>query len=131
MPRMQRGLPTKRRLEGVKKVIVVSSGKGGVGKSSVAGLSLTPQLSPLTSDCSPFDASTVNLALALSSLSADKTGGVRARVGVLDLDIFGPSIPKLMGLEGVGEPFLTSGVSLRLPSLHHTSEGSTENPSRT
>ncbi|GAA5934443.1 hypothetical protein JCM10213_001981 [Rhodosporidiobolus nylandii] len=85
MPRMQRGLPKKRKLIGVKKVVVVSSGKGGVGKSSVA----------------------VNLALALSNLPPEVTGGVRPRVGVLDLDIFGPSIPKLMGLEGVGEPFLT------------------------
>lgn len=37
MPRMQRGLPQKRRIPGCKKVVVVSSGKGGVGKSSVAG----------------------------------------------------------------------------------------------
>ncbi|GAA5994048.1 hypothetical protein JCM5350_000062 [Sporobolomyces pararoseus] len=86
MPRMQRGLPKKRKLEGVKKVIVVSSGKGGVGKSSVA----------------------VNLALALSSVSKEITGSEgKPRVGLLDLDIFGPSIPKLMGLEGVGEPYLT------------------------
>ncbi|GAA5997208.1 uncharacterized protein JCM10292_000098 [Rhodotorula paludigena] len=85
MPRMQRGLPQKRKLPGVKKVVVVSSGKGGVGKSSVA----------------------VNLALALSALPSDVTAGGRPRVGVLDLDIFGPSIPKLMGLEGAGEPFLT------------------------
>ncbi|GAA5923067.1 Mrp/NBP35 family ATP-binding protein [Sporobolomyces koalae] len=86
MPRMQRGLPQKRKLEGVKKILVVSSGKGGVGKSSVA----------------------VNLALALSSVDSQVTGRQDApRVGVLDLDIFGPSIPKLMGLEGVGEPYLT------------------------
>jgi len=44
MPRMQRGLPQKRRLDGVKKIVVVSSGKGGVGKSSVAGKAL---LTPL------------------------------------------------------------------------------------
>ncbi|GAA5924563.1 hypothetical protein JCM1841_003422 [Sporobolomyces salmonicolor] len=86
MPRMQRGLPQKRRLPGVKKVVVVSSGKGGVGKSSVA----------------------VNLALSLSALSPEATGATRPRVGLLDLDIFGPSIPKLMGLEGVGEPYLTA-----------------------
>jgi hypothetical protein len=42
MPRMQRGLPKKRRLDGVKKIVVVSSGKGGVGKSSVAGESSLP-----------------------------------------------------------------------------------------
>ena len=41
MPRMSRGLPTKRKIPGVKKVLVVSSGKGGVGKSSIAGTSPT------------------------------------------------------------------------------------------
>ena len=45
--------------------------------------------------------STVNLALALAKYG---------RVGLLDLDIFGPSIPKLMGLEGLGEPELTKGT---------------------
>lgn len=53
---------------------------------------------------------TVNLALALSSLPS-APGGARPRIGLLDLDIFGPSIPKLMGLEGMGEPILTSGES--------------------
>ncbi|KAL8293152.1 hypothetical protein RQP46_000846 [Phenoliferia psychrophenolica] len=76
MPRMQRGLPVKRAVPGCKRVVVVSSGKGGVGK--------------------------MNLALALAALPG------RPRIGLLDLDIFGPSIPKLMGLEGVGEPLLTA-----------------------
>jgi ATP-binding protein involved in chromosome partitioning len=35
-------------------------------------------------------------------------------VGILDLDIFGPSIPKLMGLEGVGEPRLSARASIVL-----------------
>jgi hypothetical protein len=35
----------------------------------------------------------------------------RLRVGILDLDIFGPSIPKLMGLDRSEEPRLTSGQS--------------------
>jgi ATP-binding protein involved in chromosome partitioning len=37
MPRMQRGLPQKRNIKDVKKVIAVSSAKGGVGKSTIAG----------------------------------------------------------------------------------------------
>jgi len=87
MPR--RGLPPKRGIPNVKKVIVVASGKGGVGKSTVA----------------------VNLAF---SLAARK----RTRVGVLDLDIFGPSIPKLLGLESGGEPRLTSSGAL-IPLTNH------------
>lgn len=56
------------RLEGVGRVIAVASGKGGVGKSTVA----------------------VNLALALQKLGF--------RVGLLDIDIYGPSVPTLLGI---------------------------------
>jgi ATP-binding protein involved in chromosome partitioning len=53
-------------LEGVRKIIVVASGKGGVGKSTTA----------------------VNLALALAAQGK--------RIGLLDADIYGPSIPHMM-----------------------------------
>ena len=52
----------------------------------------------------------MNLALALSAHPD------RPKVGILDLDIFGPSLPKLMGLEGMGEPHLTPRQSTILSS---------------
>ena len=61
----------------VKRVIAVASGKGGVGKSTVA----------------------VNLACAFAGL------GLRA--GLLDADVYGPSAPKMMGVDG--EPVFADG----------------------
>ncbi|MDE1858534.1 MAG: P-loop NTPase, partial [Thaumarchaeota archaeon] len=55
-------------LKGVKNVIAVASGKGGVGKSTVA----------------------VNLAVALAASGA--------KVGILDADVYGPNIPLMMGV---------------------------------
>ncbi len=60
--------PQRMGISGVESVIAVASGKGGVGKSTVA----------------------VNLALALSQLGM--------KVGLLDADIYGPSVPRLLGI---------------------------------
>lgn len=69
MPRMGRGLPVRRKIANVNRILLVSSAKGGVGKSTVA----------------------VNVALAL------RQHGRTA--GLLDADIFGPSVPKLLNLQ--------------------------------
>lgn len=64
-----RGVPNQTALPGVKNVVAVASGKGGVGKSTVAA----------------------NIACALAAMGA--------KVGLMDADIYGPSIPIIMGVE--------------------------------
>src|SRR6059036_938843 len=66
--------PQKVTIPGVKHVVAVASGKGGVGKSTVA----------------------TNLALALAMHGR--------RVGLLDADIYGPSLPIMMGIHETWDP---------------------------
>jgi ATP-binding protein involved in chromosome partitioning len=66
----QPGPPPKEPVKGVKNIIAIASGKGGVGKSTTA----------------------VNFALALKAKGQ--------KVAILDADIYGPSMPKLLGIEG-------------------------------
>lgn len=67
------GLPEKKGIPGVAKIIAVGSGKGGVGKSTVA----------------------VNLAVAMAARGL--------RVGIMDADVYGPNVPRMMGLTGQPE----------------------------
>ena len=87
----------------VKNIIAVTSGKGGVGKSTIA----------------------VNLAVAMA-----KTG---ASVGLIDADIFGPSIPKMFGMEDAKpEGFKEGDLELIRPiesyGVKHLSVGYFVNP---
>lgn len=90
----QKSLPDRTDVPGVKNIIAVSSGKGGVGKSTVA----------------------VNIAAALAQSGAS--------VGMIDADIYGPNVPTMLGLEDavvevrkeahgdVMEPAIAQGIKL-------------------
>ncbi|MFT5503046.1 MAG: ATP-binding protein involved in chromosome partitioning [Gammaproteobacteria bacterium] len=73
-------------MAGIKNIIAVASGKGGVGKSTTA----------------------VNLSLALQAEGA--------KVGILDADIYGPSVPRMLGCKG--QPESIDGKSLE-PMMGH------------
>ncbi len=70
-PKVAMDIAVKASLEKIKRKLIVMSGKGGVGKSSTA----------------------VNLALALANKGA--------QVGLLDVDLHGPDIPRMLGLKGM------------------------------
>jgi len=90
----QKGLPDRTGIKGVRNILAISSGKGGVGKSTVA----------------------VNIAVALAQSGA--------RVGLIDADIYGPNAPTMLGLDRVSiavrkgpqgdivEPAFNHGVKL-------------------
>ncbi|XP_065358257.1 iron-sulfur cluster transfer protein Nubpl isoform X2 [Calliphora vicina] len=83
---MAKGLPKRSPLPGVANIVVVASGKGGVGKSTVA----------------------VNLAATLANMGK--------RVGLLDADIFGPSIPLMMNIH---EEPLVDDRNLMIPPVNY------------
>jgi len=82
----QNPFASQNRVPGIKRVVAVASGKGGVGKSTVS----------------------VNLACGLHHLGA--------RVGLLDCDIYGPSIPLMMGINQ--RPGLSESEKMIPPSSH-------------
>ncbi|XP_063984015.1 iron-sulfur cluster transfer protein NUBPL [Diachasmimorpha longicaudata] len=85
---MAKGLPKQKPIEGVKQILIVASAKGGVGKSTTS----------------------VNLATAMKAVMPEK------QVGLLDADVFGPTIPLMMNLHH--EPFVND-QGLMVPLVNY------------
>jgi ATP-binding protein involved in chromosome partitioning len=79
----------------IRYAVAIASGKGGVGKSTFA----------------------VNLACALAQLS--ELEGRKGRVGLMDCDIYGPSVPLMMGLSGRPEVEGDGTEAMLVPLEHH------------
>jgi ATP-binding protein involved in chromosome partitioning len=84
-------------LSGIKRIIAVASGKGGVGKSTLS----------------------VNLACALARMK--DSNGEKIKVGLMDCDLYGPSVPLLIGASGrpeiVGDNILAPVESYAVKSI--------------
>ncbi len=88
--RQHAGIPEQAAINGVSNVVAVAAGKGGVGKSTVAS----------------------NLAVALAQEGA--------KVGLLDADVFGPSMPLMFGVRGQPEAYQDErGQSMMIPLEAH------------
>ena len=83
--RVRASIPMSETLPGVKHVIAVASGKGGVGKSTLSA----------------------SLALSLS--------GMGAKVGLLDADIYGPSVPTMFGVSASPEMYMKGEKQIMIP----------------
>ncbi len=83
--RVRGSIPMSETLLGVKHVIAVASGKGGVGKSTLSA----------------------SLALSLS--------GMGAKVGLLDADIYGPSVPTMFGVSASPEMYMKGEKQIMIP----------------
>src|SRR3990167_5133639 len=93
-----RDLQGRAAIPGVKNIVAVASGKGGVGKTTVA----------------------VNMAIALAKMGA--------AVGLMDSDVYGPNVPRMMGIQGTPQAAgdrirPLEGLGLRVMSMGFLSPG--------
>lgn len=105
---MARGLPKQAAIKGVNNIVLVSSGKGGVGKSTTSGEHLINYC--IFEMIKYILFVVVNLAAAMKLICPKKD------IGLLDTDVFGPSIPLMMNLNKT--PLLTED-NLMVPLINY------------